>query len=100
MRNHAIIIVGVFVVGILACVASDRSFTQYAVSAPLSAPAIYVSSCNDDQPCWNWRAMGNHRRAIVLTNGRRLLVNGLSFDGYRREHRIDWTRTPHLRGDR
>ncbi len=56
-------------------------------------------TCADGDPCWNWRTMGNHKRGIVLTNGRRLVVGPASFDGIEREGRIDWTRTPRLRGD-
>ena len=61
---------------------------------------INTPACAEDQPCWNWRTMGNHKRSIVLTNGRRIVVGPASFDGIRREGRIDWTRTPRLRGDR
>lgn len=73
----------------LAWTNADRAIDYYLTSA----------RCLDDEPCWNWRTMGNHQRSIVLTNGRRLVVGPVSFDGYRRERRIDWTRTPRLRGD-
>lgn len=44
--------------------------------------------------------MGNHRRGIYLKGGpSRIVVTGPWFDRYRAAHRIDWTRTPHLKGD-
>ncbi len=58
------------------------------------------TACAEDAPCWNWATMGNHKRGVFLTNGRLLVVGPASFDGIRRERRIDWSRTPHLLGDR
>lgn len=72
----------------------------------------YVS-CHEDEACWNWRTMGNHRRGITtldtlhvrangtvrVTRGRRLIVNALAFDRLNRAFRIDWNRTRMLHGD-
>lgn len=87
--SGAAMLLAIFTICALSWTNADRALDYYVTSA----------RCAEDQPCWNWRTMGNHQRGIVLTNGRRLVVNPLSFDGYRRERRIDWTRTPRLRGD-
>lgn len=64
------------------------------------APVHRATRCMEDSACWNWRTMGNHRRGIYLQGGpTRIVVTGPAFDRYRAAHRIDWTRTPHLKGD-
>ncbi len=72
---------------------------SFAGKADTSTGGARYVACQDGQPCWNWRTMGNHKRGIVLTNGRYLVVGPASFDGISRERRIDWTRTPRLKGD-
>lgn len=72
-------------------------------AAPCASPAAPVhraTRCTEDSACWNWRTMGNHRRGIYLKGGpARIVVTGPQFDHYRAARRIDWARTPHLKGD-
>lgn len=63
------------------------------------APPATSSTCQEDQPCWNWRTMGNHKRGIVTLAGRRLSVGPARFDAINAGFRIDWQRTPRLKGD-
>lgn len=61
-------------------------------------PAV-PAACSEDSACWNWRAMGNHKRLIVTTNGRRMIVGPVVFNRYRDAGHIDRSRTPRLKGD-
>lgn len=50
-----------------------RPFTIALASLALLAPASADASpvrCMEDQPCWSWSTMGNHKRGIYLSNPR------------------------------
>ncbi len=55
--------------------------------------------CQEDAPCWNWRTMGDHKRGVVLLSGRHLVVGPVRYDRLNSALRIDWSRTPKLKGD-
>lgn len=59
----------------------------------------YANVCQEDNSCWNWRTMGNHKRGITTTGGRSIVVGPIRFDRLNNAHRIDWKSTPRLRGD-
>lgn len=81
-------------------------------AVPSNGGTPYVS-CQEDQLCWNWRTMGDHRRGITtlpvlyvradgtvgVHPGRRLAVGACAFDRLNRAFRIDWNRTRMLHGD-
>ena len=62
---------------------------------PPPAPIV----CQEDAPCFNWRTMGNHKRGIITTGGRYLVVGPKRFERIRWGAHIDWKRTPILNGD-
>lgn len=71
-----------------------------AIILALASAAVEASPrCYEDQPCWAWSKMGNHKRGIVLKNGRRAVVGVQRFKRLDSKRRIDWTATPRLRGD-
>lgn len=70
-----------------------------ALSGAAASNAGARAACYEDSPCWNWRTMGNHKRGIVTKAGRKLVIGPKRFDSINRAHRIDWARTPHLKGD-
>jgi len=55
--------------------------------------------CAEDDPCWRWPRMGNHRRGVTLLSGRTVIVAPCRFARLARRDRIDWTHTKPLRGD-
>jgi hypothetical protein len=69
------------------------------VGLAYAAQSAGAHSCMDDQACWNWRTMGNHKRAITTNGGRTLVVGPARFDRANRGFYIDWARTPALKGD-
>lgn len=88
----------------------------FVVGAPMLADATHVGDgrvtpgyetrtshdairCAEDDPCWNWRTIGNRLRGVVTVDGRRRVVGGQQFDALDRARRIDWKLTPRLRGD-
>lgn len=56
-------------------------------------------SCQEDMSCWNWVTMGNHRRGVVLLDGRKRSVNRRQFCWYYKNARIDWSKTKHMKSD-
>jgi hypothetical protein len=36
-------------------------------------------ACAEDEPCWNWATMGNHRRGVVTLEGDPLVVGPCRF---------------------
>jgi hypothetical protein len=63
------------------------------------------NACMEDNPCWNWAKMGNHRRGVVLLDGTPMVVLPCGFNrlwaiGAIR-HRLDgYKMNDRLRGDR
>lgn len=70
-----------------------------ALAAPGAAPpAAPVRACQEDQACFVWSRDGNRKRGIDTLDGARGVVVGPC--RFARMYRyIDWSRTPHLRGD-
>jgi hypothetical protein len=67
-------------------------------AAMMPARAAASVRCLEDEPCYRWDTMGNHRRGVFVIGRRARIV--VSTCGYARVHaRIDWTRTTHVRGD-
>jgi hypothetical protein len=67
-----------------------------ATAAPAHAGA--PAKCQEDAPCFTWSTMGNHKRGIATVDGAwRRIVGPCEFARLYRY--IDWSRTPHLRGD-
>lgn len=58
------------------------------------------ATCAEDAPCWTWSTMGNMQRGVFV-HGRasRVIVDPCGFAVRSFRGRIDWTRTPVLRGD-
>ena len=65
----------------------------------VQAATAHSSPCHEDQPCWNWRTMGNHKRGIVTTDGRYRVVGPRMFNRYRDAGHINFTHCPRLPGD-
>lgn len=84
---------------------STRKITAaLAAVAALSIPsAAYgansASRCAEDAPCWSWSTMGDHARGVTLKDGRHVVVRPCRFAQLDRAKRIDWQRTPRLKGD-
>jgi hypothetical protein len=78
-----------------------RALALLAVVGSLGFPAASDARprCAEDAPCWAWSTMGNHLRGIVLDSGRRIVVGPCRFVRLDAGGRIDWTRTPRLKGD-
>ena len=55
------------------------------------------ATCHEDEHCWQWPTMGNHRRGVTTIGGRFLIVGPCRFAHIR--PRIDWSRTRHLPRD-
>jgi hypothetical protein len=61
--------------------------------------------CMEDDPCWSWSTMGNLDRGVYVRGEtgkvvrRRVVVDPCTFAWLSFNGRIDWRRTPHLRGD-
>jgi len=69
-------------------------------AVPITAASPSASPvCHEDERCWNWATMGNRSRGIVTTGGRRMVVTPPTFRRLALAGRIDWQRSPHLRGD-
>ena len=66
----------------------------------LASAASATSSCAEDDQCWTWPTMGNHRRGVVTMHGNLPVVGPCRFARMARRHAIDWSSTPRLRGDR
>lgn len=64
---------------------------------PNEGPSL--KGCREDQRCWNWAAMGNGQRGARLTDGRKVVVEWRQWTRLRDGGKIDWKRTPHLKGD-
>lgn len=64
--------------------------------APTMASAS--SRCHDDQPCWIWSKMGDHKRGVILSDGTRRVVGPCAFARLRDAGRLS-ARNPRLRGD-
>ena len=45
-----------------------------AATTLLMWPASASAKCHEDMKCWNWSTMGNHKRGVTLTNGKRVVV--------------------------
>lgn len=79
-----------------------------AVAAPLDdvhSRGMAARQCHEDQACWNWAKMGNHKRGIVLNTPdgeptRTAVVGVCQFNLHDLAGWIDWQHTPHLRGDK
>jgi len=79
-----------------------RRLATLAALAALALPSTAAAHaqpaqerCQEDAPCWTWSTMGNRHRGVVLADGRRVVVGPCGFA----RARIDWQRTPRLRGD-
>jgi hypothetical protein len=71
-----------------------------ALSIPSTASAAGSSPrCVEDDACWTWSTMGNRSRGVVLTDGRRVVVRPCRFARLDARGRIDWQRSPRLKGD-
>ena len=77
----------------------NMSGFNIAMARARAASNVISPWCREDDPCWTWSTMGNRTRGIVTTDGARLRVGPCRFRRLRQAHGIDWTRTPHLRGD-
>ncbi|MEJ7786174.1 MAG: hypothetical protein WKF96_15315 [Solirubrobacteraceae bacterium] len=66
-------------------------------ASAVAQPSTAAPRCQEDAPCWTWSTMANRHRGVVLSDGRRVVVGPCGFA--RAAARIDWQRTPHMRGD-
>ncbi len=66
---------------------------------PVHYPAW--TDCQDGEDCWVWSQMGNQTRGKVYVKGSRKPRNADSdtFRTLRIKKRIDWKRTPRMKGD-
>lgn len=70
------------------------------IAAILATVALASPGCSEDQPCWTWSTMGNLDRGVYVKHrSRRVVVEPCEFAYLDYKARIDWNRTPHLRGD-
>jgi hypothetical protein len=74
-----------------------------AVCGAIAGPSTVTDAqakraCLEDEPCWNWNAMGNGARGVIV-NRRTVVVDHRRFCALVRQDAIDWKRTPHLKGD-
>lgn len=86
---------------ILAAIALSFGCASVAhADAPHASCAHHVVQYEDD-PCWSWSSMGNSQRGdVYLRDLRRPIVpTRCGFARLWRTHQIDWSRTPHMRGD-
>jgi hypothetical protein len=73
--------------------------TVLAVAVAGSPAAASKPVCHEDQKCFQWRTMGNHKRGVTTIDGRRIVVGPFTFDALNRMLLIDWTATRYLRSD-
>jgi hypothetical protein len=90
---------------------SPRSITRWALvylalTVALSATLLSVAAgalaarpCMEDAACWRWPTMGNHKRGIVLRDGRTAIVGPCGYVRARRTHALDPKRSGHVPGD-
>lgn len=75
--------------------------TMLGILSASFAPASYAAAspvCVEDDPCFRWDMMGNRERGIYIYGRTARVI--VSPCGYARLHaRINWTRTPRVRGD-
>jgi hypothetical protein len=80
------------------------------IAAILASQAAAAPHCHEDDPCFAWSTMGNLHRGVILKpgktraacvrmNGRYCVVDPCGFAWLDHSGRIDWSRTPRLRGD-
>lgn len=50
-----------------------------ALLADSALGASPARTCFEDEPCWNWATMGNHKRGVVTTDGTPLVVGPCRF---------------------
>lgn len=87
-----------------AAIGLAMAITMGLASLAHAAPTT-ATRCMEDQPCFTWSTMGNLDRGVyVRTEGgqrvrRRVVVDPCTFAWLSFNGRIDWRRTPHLRGD-
>ncbi len=75
--------------------------TLWATAFTLTADAsAHERRCLEDQPCWSWSTMGNLSRGVFV-HGRKSVrvVEPCRFAALDFHGKIDWTRTPRLKGD-
>lgn len=84
----------------LACAACLVAAAILAGSLASAAVAAPRAACEEDQTCWTWSTMGNLDRGVYV-RGRRAIrvVDPCTFAYLDHRGRIDWKRTPRLRGD-
>lgn len=69
-----------------------------ALGEQFAAPASAAIRCHEDQACWSWSTMGNHKRGVVTMAGNRRIVGPCQFERLVREHWID-LRGQRMKGD-
>lgn len=50
-----------------------------------------ASRCQEDQHCWNWATMGNHKRGVVTLHGTLLVVGPCRFRRLHAEGEVVYT---------
>jgi hypothetical protein len=71
----------------------------FAASHALAAPATHHAHvCAEDDACWTWPTMGNHKRGVVGFTGARRVVGPCQYSRLVRYGLLS-PRTPRLRGD-
>jgi hypothetical protein len=76
---------GAVALAVCAISASTGSMLPSDAPTPRSLPSStttvdIVARCAEDDPCWTWSRMGNHRRAVLdLASGRRVVVSPCTF---------------------
>jgi hypothetical protein len=84
-----------FLIGVLAVLA-----IAVGVMCARTATIASAGSCAEDAPCWVWSTMGNHKRSVATRDGAwHVVVGPCRFARLAHGDYIDWSRTPHLRGD-
>jgi hypothetical protein len=73
--------------------------TTLAVGASLAQAEAPGLVCYEDEPCFDWTAMGNGKRGIVLVTGRRIVVGTCRYQRLYNAGRINLKRTPWIKGD-
>ncbi len=56
-------------------------------------------ACHEDEACWNWVTMGNHRRGIMTIGGRRVVVSACAYRRMHTARTIDHRASGHFLGD-
>ena len=69
------------------------------IAAAVAGPATGSTPCLEDEPCWSWSTMGNHKRAVKTDGGRLLVVGPCRFRRLDKAGLIDWARTGDMNGD-